>query len=198
MIVRAETGADRDTIRHVIDEAFGDTKTNRIVDGIWVSDRFVPELSLVAVSGDQTVGHVISSYVDFVPVAKRPVRAKRGPGEGVRGNREVSPPPNAQLTRVLQVGPLAVVPSHQRQGVGTALMEETIRIADERGEPLLLIEGNPKYYGRFGFTRADEHGVEMPPESHGAPYFMIRPLAAFDPAIRGRAIYPPETFLLGY
>ena len=170
MIVRAETGADRDAICRVIDEAFGDTKTSRIVDGIWVSDRFVPELSLVAVSGGQTVGHVISSYVDLV--------------SGTR--------------RVLQVGPLAVVPSHQREGVGTALIEETIRIADERGEPLLLIEGNPKYYGRFGFTRADEHGIEMPPESHGAEYFMIRPLAAYDPAIRGRAIYPPETFLLGY
>jgi putative acetyltransferase len=168
--IRAETDAEHDAIRQLIDEAFGDTVTSKIVDGIRDTDRFVPELSLVAVSGGQTVGHVISSYVDVVP-----------------GRR-----------RVLQVGPLAVVPSHQRQGIGSALMEETIRIADARGEPLLLIEGNPKYYGRFGFTRADEHGIEMPPESHGAQYFMIRPLAAYDPELRGRAIYPAETFGLGY
>ena len=170
MIVRAETEADHDTIRRIVDEAFGDTKTSRIVDGIRASNRFVPELSLVAVSEGQSLGHVISSYVDLVP-----------------GTR-----------RVLQVGPLAVVPSQQRQGIGSALMQETIRIADERSEPLLLIEGNPKYYGRFGFTRADEVGIEMPPESHGAQYFMIRPLAAYDPELRGRAIYPPETFGLGY
>lgn len=170
MILRAENDADHDTIRRVVDEAFGDTITSRIVDGIRVSDRFVPELSLVAVSEGQTVGHVISSYIDVVP-----------------GKR-----------RVLQVGPLAVLPSHQRQGVGTALMQETIHIADERAEPMLLIEGSPKYYGRFGFTRADEVGIEMPPESHGAQFFMIRPLAAYDPAFRGRAIYPPETFGLGY
>ena len=170
MIVRGETDADRDTIRRIVDEAFGDTTTSRIVDGIWASDRFVPELSLVAESEGQPIGHVISSYVDLVP-----------------GTR-----------RVLQVGPLAVVPSHQRRGTGTALMQETLRIADERGEPLLLIEGNPKYYGRFGFTRADEHGIEMPPESHGAQFFMIRKLGAYDPALRGRAIYPAETFLLGY
>jgi putative acetyltransferase len=170
VIVRAETATDHDRIRALIDEAFDDTNTSPIVDGIRASDRFVPELSLVAESGAQTVGHVISSYVDLVP-----------------GTR-----------RVLQVGPLAVVPSHQRRGIGTALMEATVRIADERGEPLLLIEGNPKYYGRFGFTRADEYGIEMPPESRGAQFFMLRPLTNYDPALRGRAIYPPETFGLGY
>lgn len=170
MIVRAETPDDHADIRRIVDEAFGDTITGDIVDGIRASDRFVPELSLVAVSERQTLGHVISSYVDLVP-----------------GTR-----------RVLQVGPLAVVPSHQRQGIGSALMHETIRIADERGEPLLLIEGSPVYYGRFGFTRADEQGIEMPPESHGPQFFMIRPLRAYDPTLRGRAVYPPETFGVAY
>ena len=170
MIVRAETPDDHADIRRIVDEAFGDTITGDIVDGIRASDRFVPELSLVAVSERQTLGHVISSYVDLVP-----------------GTR-----------RVLQVGPLAVVPSHQRRGIGTALMHETIRIADERGEPLLLIEGSQVYYGRFGFTRADEQGIEMPPESHGPQFFMIRPLRAYDPTLRGRAVYPPETFGVAY
>ena len=170
MIVRAETPDDHDTIRRIVDEAFGDTITSAIVDGIRASDRFIPELSLVAVYEGQPLGHVISSYVDVVP-----------------GSR-----------RVLQVGPLAVVPSHQRCGIGTALMRETIRIAEERGEPLLLIEGNPAYYGRFGFTRADEQGIEMPPESHGPQYFMIRPLRAYDSSLRGRVVYPPETFGVAY
>ena len=170
MIVRAETPNDHETIRRIVDEAFGDTITSKIVDGIRASDRFVPALSLLAVSEGQSQGHVISSYVDVVP----------------------------GTSRVLQVGPLAVVPSHQRQGIGSALMQETIRIADARGEPLLLIEGSPKYYGRFGFTRADAVGIEPPPEAHGPQYFMIRPLGAYDPTLRGRAVYPAETFGVAY
>jgi putative acetyltransferase len=170
VIVRAEAPADRAAIVAIVDEAFGDAITSKVVEGIWATDRFVPDLSLVAVSEERPVGHVMSSYVDLVP-----------------GTR-----------RVLQVGPLAVVPSHQRQGVGTALMHQTVRIADERGEPLLLIEGDPKYYGRFGFTRADAVGIEAPPEARAPQYFMIRPLRAYDPTVQGRAVYPAETFGVAY
>jgi len=168
VIIRPETPADDDAIRRVVNDAFGATIEGDLVAAIRASDRFVPDLSLVAVSGDQILGHVISSYVDV------------------------------ETKRVLQVGPLAVAPSNQRQGVGSALMRETIRIADERGEPLLLIEGNPAYYGRFGFTRADEQGIEAPPEALAAKYFMLRPLEAYDASLRGRAIYPPETFGVVY
>lgn len=170
MIIRAETAADHDAIRTVNDEAFGEELEGRLVDAIRASDRFVPELSLLAVSGGQTLGHVISSYVDVVP-----------------GTR-----------RVLQVGPLAVRPSQQRRGIGSALMQETIRIAEERGEPLLLIEGNPAYYERFGFARADVQGIEPPPEALGPQYFMLRRLRAYDSSLRGRAVYPPETFGVVY
>lgn len=48
------------------------------------------------------------------------------------------------------IGPLAVVPSRHRQGIGTALMAEAIRRfrANSRGA---VVVGDPGYYGRFGF-----------------------------------------------
>ena len=161
MIIRPETAADHDAIRKVNDEAFGRTLEGRLVDAIRESDRFVAELSLVAVSEGQTHGHVISSYVDVEPGARR----------------------------VLQVGPLAVLPSHQRRGIGSALMEETIRIADARGEPLLLLEGNPKYYGRFGFVRADELGLLPPPETLVDWAFQVAVLDNDTVVPQGRFVY---------
>jgi putative acetyltransferase len=170
VIIRSETEADHAAIRTINDEAFGEKVEGDIVDAIRVSDRFVPELSLVAMSEGQAVGHVILSYVDIEPGSQR----------------------------VLQVGPLAVLPAHQRRGIGSALMYEAIRLADERGEPLLLIEGSPVFYERFGFSRADRAGITPPPEAHGPQYFMFRALSRYDPSLRGQATYPSATFGIAY
>ena len=170
MIIRAETRADHDAIKRVNDEAFGGEIEAKLVDAMRASDRFVPELSLVAEDEGAVVGHVILSYVDLEP-----------------GTR-----------RVLQLGPLAVLPSHQRRGIGGALVREALRLADVREEPFVLIEGSPRYYERFGFTRADALGIAPPPEAHGPQYFMIRRLARYDPAVRGQAVYPSETFGIAY
>lgn len=48
------------------------------------------------------------------------------------------------------IGPLAVLPSRHRQGVGTALMTEALRRLRATGRGAALV-GDPAYYGRFGF-----------------------------------------------
>lgn len=165
MRIRPETDADRAAIWKVNEEAFGRSVEADLVDAIRASDRFVPELSLVATVEDDVLGHVLLSYVSIEPGAHP----------------------------VLQLGPLAVLPSHQRRGVGSALMNEAIRVADARGEPLILIEGNPRYYERFGFGRSDESGIDAP-AGVDQQYFMVRRLEDYDPALRGRAVYS-EAFL---
>jgi putative acetyltransferase len=165
VIIRPETEADRAEIWRVNEEAFGRAVEADLVDAIRASDRFVPELSLVAVVEEDIVGHVLLSYIEIEPRAQR----------------------------VLQLGPLAVLPSHQRRGVGSALMNEAMRATDARGEPLILIEGNPRYYERFGFRRSDESGISAPTRVD-QQYFMLRPLSAYDPALRGQAVYS-EAFL---
>jgi putative acetyltransferase len=166
--IRPEAGADRAAIRKVNEEAFGRSVEADLVDTIRASDRFVPELSLVATLEEDVVGYVLLSYVSIEPGAHP----------------------------VLQLGPLAVLPSHQRRGVGSALMNEAVRLTDARGEPLILIEGNPRYYERFGFRRSDESGIEAP-VGVDQQYFMMLPLAAYDPALRGRAVYSEAFVNLG-
>lgn len=50
------------------------------------------------------------------------------------------------------LAPLAVAPSQQRQGVGVQLVNRGIEELQQAGVDLLFVYGDPKYYGRFGFT----------------------------------------------
>ena len=49
------------------------------------------------------------------------------------------------------VAPLAVMPEHQKHGIGTALIEHGKRAVLEAGAGVLFVYGDPAYYGRFGF-----------------------------------------------
>lgn len=75
------------------------------------------------------------------------------------------------------LGPISVLPEHQRKGIGTSLMREALRVlaAKEAGGCVLL--GDPAYYGRFGF-RADAALLlaGVPPEYFQA--LALRPSSA--------------------
>ena len=54
--------------------------------------------------------------------------------------------------RATALAPLAVAPSRQGHGIGTALIREGLRRLAADGEDLVLVLGEPDFYGRFGFT----------------------------------------------
>jgi len=62
----------------------------------------------------------------------------------------------------LLLGPIAVHPIHQGEGLGGYLIEESLAAA--KGWSRVLLVGDEPYYGRFGFHRLD--GVEMPPPTN--------------------------------
>lgn len=65
---------------------------------------------------------------------------------------------------VLLLGPIAVHPTAQGEGLGAALMRESLRRAGEAGWQRVLLVGDQPYYARFGFVRLE--GVEMPPPTN--------------------------------
>lgn len=162
MLIRAETPADHDEIGAVADAAFGRATEARMVEAIRASDGFVPELSLVAEQDGRILGHVMLSYVQL---------------EGTD-------------TRLIELGPLSVAPEHQRRGVGSALVQESLRLAEARGEPLVLVLGHPTYYPRFGFRPASELGIQPPDPSIPNEAFMAIPLAEYDPDLQGQVVFP--------
>ena len=73
----------------------------------------------------------------------------------------------------LGLGPIAVHPSHQRSGIGSALVHAVLGAAEARDERAVILLGSPDYYSRFGFRRASEFGI-TPPDPAWEPYFQAR------------------------
>jgi putative acetyltransferase len=88
-------------------------------------------LSLVATMDDRVVGHIIYSSLSI--------------GDNVSG---------------AALGPIAVLPEHQRQGIGSKLIEAGNRKLKDAGCPFIIVVGHADYYPRFGFRPASEHGIK--------------------------------------
>lgn len=86
------------------------------------------------------------------------------------------------------LGPIGVLPDHQRAGIGSALMYAMIGAADAAGEPLIALLGDPGYYSRFGFVASTDLGI-APPQSDWGGYFQVLPLANWSASITGTFNY---------
>ena len=64
----------------------------------------------------------------------------------------------------LLLGPVAVHPTRQGEGLGRALIEDGLAAAQAAGWERAMLVGDAPYYGRFGFQRLE--GVEMPPPTN--------------------------------
>ena len=86
-------------------------------------------LSLVATLNDRVVGHIMYS----------PLAVGEVTGAGL--------------------GPMAVLPEHQRQGVGSKLIEAGNGQLKDAGCPFIVVVGHSDFYPRFGFRPARAHGI---------------------------------------
>ena len=88
-------------------------------------------LSLVATVNDQIVGHIVYSPAS------------------IDGNLMGA-----------ALGPMAVLPECQRQGIGSKLIETGTRKLEEAGCPFIIVVGHADYYPRFGFRPASKHRIK--------------------------------------
>jgi putative acetyltransferase len=58
------------------------------------------------------------------------------------------------------LGPMAVVPEYQRQGIGSKLVEAGNEKLQDDDCPFIIVLGHPNYYPRFGFRPASMYGIE--------------------------------------
>lgn len=168
LVVEAEQPDDYDAIGEVVGRAFAHhPEVVDMVAAIRASRRYERGFAFVARVHSAVVGFVMLSGTDLIDDA---------------GSRR----------EVLTLTPLAVLPEYQRRGIGSALVCAALAEADRRSEPLVVLEGSPRYYGRLGFEFAPAHGIFIalpdwaPPEAA-----QVYRLARYDARIRGRIEYPP-------
>ena len=69
-------------------------------------------------------------------------------------------------SEALLLGPVAVHPTRQGEGLGGSLILEGLDRAEALGWPRVLLVGDAPYYRRFGFKRLED--VDMPPPTNPA------------------------------
>jgi len=137
--IRAEEEKDRREVEVLLRKAFW--REDRIpAIGVGATEHYmvhrmrgnegIPELTFVAERDGKIVGYVIYTKGSYILKA-----------DGTKLD-------------VLNFGPLGVLPGYQNQGVGSALMEHSIKRAKELGYGAVFFFGHPSYYPRFGFKEA--------------------------------------------
>ena len=129
MRIRQEKPEDYEEVYELVREAFAsaehaDGNEQDLVEALRKGDAFIPELSLVAEEGGRLAGHILFT------------RARVGEVE------------------VLALAPLSVRPAFQRQGVGTALIEEGHWIARELGFSYSIVLGSEPVCRFYGHSAA--------------------------------------------
>jgi putative acetyltransferase len=137
--IRPETPDDLVAIRDLNISAFGrleaPTLEADIVDAL--RDKHKLQLSLVAELDGSVVGHVA-----FSPLL---IEA-----------------PSGQSWEMIALGPIAVLPTHQRRGIGSALVRTGVQKVKEMGAEAVFLVGDPAYYSRFGFEPAYLRNISYP------------------------------------
>ena len=132
--VRHERPGDEPAITRVNDAAFGQSDESRIITAVRAAGHSV--LSLVAVRGDAVIGHIM-----FTPVSIEP---------------------HGAAIHALGLGPMAVMPALQRQGIGSSLVTAGLRECARVGCQAVVVIGHPEFYPRFGFRPGNSYGLRSP------------------------------------
>ncbi len=135
MVVIRERGLEElSEILRVEREAFGEDSEVALTDALMHDESAGAWLSLVAYEDNRAVGHILFT------------RCSLAVGD-----------PSLML-----LAPLAVVPEHQRQGVGEALIGEGLALLKARGVVAVFVLGHPSYYPRHGFLSCAPYGLKPP------------------------------------
>jgi putative acetyltransferase len=157
--LRPETADDAIAIRALLEDAFSGGAEALLVERLRATGEMV--LALVAVAS----ADVVAGFIAFV-------RLQIEMADGSRAT--------------IALAPLAVGEAHQRRGIGSALVREGLARLVARHEEIVLVLGDPAFYGRFGFSIGEASAFTS---RYQGPHLMALALAATAPNA-GKVHYP--------
>ncbi len=140
-VISAKRQADGPAIKTLLDLAFGPERTRKTAYRYRAGVAPVSGLELVARDAGAPEAAPLVGSIQYWPVII---------GAG---------------TPALLLGPLAVAPGRAGEGIGRALVNRSLDMAQASGHRIVLLVGPMDYYGQFGFRPATPHGIAMPDEA---------------------------------
>jgi len=165
MKIRDEQPGDAAAVRALQVAAFGDhgLRVAKLVDDLRLLVDDGDGLSLVAEEDGEVVGHLM--FTESLLDAPR------------------------RLVPVQVLSPVGVLPLRQGRGVGSAMIRHGVAALEQRGVPVVFLEGSPVYYSRFGFRQGDELGFRKPSLRIPDAAFQALLLPAHEPWMTGTLVY---------
>jgi putative acetyltransferase len=157
----SESLEERSLIRTINETAFGGPDEADLVDKVRADGHAL--ISLVAELDAGLVCHILFSRMW--------IRSQTG-----------------ALVAAVALAPVAVLPEHQRRGIGGRLVRHGLELLRGRGENIAIVVGHPNYYPRFGFSTEKAQWLESPFPKEA---FMAIELStgALD-GVQGSVVYP--------
>jgi putative acetyltransferase len=161
VIVRVEEPSDHAAIGEINRLAFGRDDEARLVDDLRNGGYI--RISLVADDDGRVVGHLLFSALAVGT-------------------------PNGTV-EALALAPMAVVPSHQRRGIGSMLVRKGLQACRDAGHRIVVVLGHPEFYPRFGFSAKMAERLKS---AFSGPAFMAAELTpGVLESVEGEVRYPP-------
>jgi putative acetyltransferase len=158
LTVRPENGEpeERQIVHAIIETAFGRPEEADLVARLRAEGAVL--ISLVAVLDNAAVLDNVALLEDAGKLDKRIVGHILFSRMFVETRAETA----AGSVAAVALAPVAVLPEHQRQGIGGRLIRHGLDLLRRQGEQIVIVLGHPDYYKQFGFSTHRAALLESP------------------------------------